>query len=456
MGGGGDIIATEDVNGIKFQRVKVALGSGTDGGNISATNPLPVGMSYFDADSTMLDAFGRLRVSMPEVLGFGSFEYGLNASFVETAVTGTGAVASLVNESSLSLSTGGAADGARAVAQTRIHHRYVPGRSQLIRFTGSFAAPAANVVQRSGYYNDRNGFFIEWDGLDLSFVRRSYTSGSVVDTKIPRASWSDPFDGTGPSGIDLDLEGGTTWLAWLDMEWLGVGRYRFGFASPANGSLLTAYVAAGTNFLSVPYIGTANLPVRYEIFNSGAAAATTTMKWICYSVDTEGGDERSIPVQLAVDSNAASKALPNGAFRPILAIRAATTGPNSVPNRAQLILRAASAIVTGGSSASFRILLNPTTLTQDGGAVSWGAAGSITEVARFVAAGDTVAGGTIIDSFDVGASNQAKGGGDSYLLRRLPLVYTELGSVQDTVVLVGAGLGGNTTAFASMSFQEVF
>jgi hypothetical protein len=47
---------------------------------------------------------------------------------------------------------------------------------------------------------------------------------------------------------------------------------------------------------------TANLPVRYEIENTGTAASAKTMKFICYSVDTEGGDEGEIPLQYPVDN----------------------------------------------------------------------------------------------------------------------------------------------------------
>ena len=42
-GTGGDVIATEDVGGIKFQKVKINLGvAGSDGGVVSNANPLPI------------------------------------------------------------------------------------------------------------------------------------------------------------------------------------------------------------------------------------------------------------------------------------------------------------------------------------------------------------------------------------------------------------------------------
>jgi len=42
-GGGGDIIATDDIGGVKFQRAKIALGAdGVNDGDVSASNPMPV------------------------------------------------------------------------------------------------------------------------------------------------------------------------------------------------------------------------------------------------------------------------------------------------------------------------------------------------------------------------------------------------------------------------------
>jgi hypothetical protein len=408
----------------------------------------------YGASSSTVDAFGRLRVSTPMALGFGATEYAVNTFKIESAVSGSGAVAALPNESSLSLTPGSGTSGHYAYAQTRVHHRYVPGRSQLIRFTGTFGTPTANVRQRAGYFNDRNGLFIQYDGTALSFVRRTYTSGSVVDTTIPRASWSDPMDGTGPSGINLDLT--KTWLCWIDLEWLGVGRYRFGFASPETGELLTCYGAAGANVLTVPYITTACLPVRYEIHNTGAASAIT-MKWICYSVDTEGGDEGDLPIQNAIDSGVTATALASGTYRPILAIRADTVGQGTtVPNRGQIIVKGISVANVGNNPINVQVRLNPGTLTQAGGAITWANAGAISESAAFTNASDTIDTGTLIDSFFVNATATAKGTGAQDLYMKVPLVYTQLGSVQDTLVISAAGLGGTSSAHASIVWAESY
>lgn len=451
-GAGGDTIASDDIGGVKYQRVKLIHGSdGVNAGDVALSNPLPV---MIPASSTARDAFGWLRVSSTNLRGFGNFEYGLNARLMESSVSGTGAVTNLVNESAVSLSTGGTASGAKAIAQSRTFYRYIPGRSQLIRCTGSLAALTTNVRQRVGYFSGRDGLFLEADGVDLYFVRRSYTSGAAVDVRIPRSQWYDPFDGSGPSGISLDFT--TTFLMWLDMEWLGVGRYRIGFASPETGELLVAYQAAGTNVLTVPYIRSASLPVRYEIENTGPAAATRVLKWICFSVDSEGGEDPNLSIQGSIDSGTTATALANGTFRPIIAMRAKTTGPNSVPNRGQIRLRASSVVNAGNFSILVRLIRNPTTLTQAGGAVTWADTGGLAETAAFTNAADTVSGGSVIDSYYVSSSATVNGTGGAEVFFQIPMVFTELTSVQDTVVVAAAGLGGTSSAYGNIVWQEIY
>lgn len=42
VGTGGDLIASDDIGGVKFQRNKITLGvDGVNGGDVSSTNPLP-------------------------------------------------------------------------------------------------------------------------------------------------------------------------------------------------------------------------------------------------------------------------------------------------------------------------------------------------------------------------------------------------------------------------------
>lgn len=60
-GAGGDIAATDDIDGVKFQRVKITLGAdGVNDGDVSEANPVPVAGSLsvdnFPAQTGLTDA----------------------------------------------------------------------------------------------------------------------------------------------------------------------------------------------------------------------------------------------------------------------------------------------------------------------------------------------------------------------------------------------------------------
>lgn len=57
VGTGGDVIADDDIGGVKFQRVKIALGAdGVNDGDVASGNPLPVSNNgTFAVQATCLD-----------------------------------------------------------------------------------------------------------------------------------------------------------------------------------------------------------------------------------------------------------------------------------------------------------------------------------------------------------------------------------------------------------------
>lgn len=58
-GTGGDVIASDDIGGVKFQRIKLIHGvDGTNSGDIASTNPLPVGQ-YFGTRSDTYTVTGN-------------------------------------------------------------------------------------------------------------------------------------------------------------------------------------------------------------------------------------------------------------------------------------------------------------------------------------------------------------------------------------------------------------
>ena len=224
----------------------------------------------------------------------------------------------------------GTANGDRAVRQTVRYFPYVPGKGQYIIATGILGAGKTNVKQYVMYGDDLNGLGFCLNGTTMSIITRTATSGSAVDTLTAQSSWNlDKLDGTGTSGLTLDITKSQIFA--IDFQWLGVGRVRFGI--DINGVMIYVHEMLNANNLSVIYMKTPTLPVRYEVINSGTSASTTTLEQVCSSVASEGG--YALPGQeFSVSSSATGISRRAVTTRvPILAIRLKSAFPTGKPNR---------------------------------------------------------------------------------------------------------------------------
>jgi hypothetical protein len=276
-------------------------------------------------------------VSAPKTFFNSDFEYDINPLWFVSSIVGTGSVAKTAGESSLTLSTGGTASGAGVAYQTTQYFRYEPGKGRFVVFSGLIGAATNNVRSRMGNFDSSNGVFFEMaDGLGASVNQRSNVSGSVVDTKVLQTNWSiDKFDGTGPSGVTLDFS--KTQLFWVDFQWMGTGHTRFGFF--VNGFAMACHEIYNDNVITSPYTNTACLPMRAEIFNTGIAASTTTMKWVCCSLVNEGSPEIAPSfIQFTADNGSTLVAVANGTLKPVLSIQPKLTFAGQV-NRVHILLK---------------------------------------------------------------------------------------------------------------------
>ena len=231
------------------------------------------------------DAFGRERVAMPFTLGDYTHIYGNNIDFFN--ITSPGAsVTAVENQAAVRLYIDGATSGMSAIHQTKTYHHYLPGKSQLILASFVYGDPIENVIKRTGYFDKENGIYLEQDGEGtLSFVIRSYVSGSVQENKVSRNNWNgDKVDGSGESGYNLDIT--KTQLLFIDFQWLGVGTVRCGFLN--KGKMILCNTFSNNNNLNTVYMSSANLPVRCEITNT-SISSPAKFEQICSTVMSEGG-----------------------------------------------------------------------------------------------------------------------------------------------------------------------
>lgn len=285
----------------------------------SDTQSLRVSLAGSAAGASAFDAFGRQRVSNPYTLFDTKNRYYDHQDF-STYVSG-GTVNYLPNESSHELIVGTSA-GNKAIRESKKIFPYQPGKSLLIMSSFKFSPAKVGLRQRVGYFNSSNGIFLESNGVESSFVERSSISGVPVDTKVSQADWNlDKMDGTGPSGIVLDVS--KTHIFWTDIEWLGVGSVRVGFV--INGKIIPCHIFHHANLFSSVYMTTANLPIRLEIENISETNSQSSMKQICSTVISEGGyDVKSEMFFTTIGGNITSemKTLPSaGTIYPLITIK---------------------------------------------------------------------------------------------------------------------------------------
>jgi len=250
--------------------------------SVGDTVPMPVSSS----DSPMIDAFGRIRISSPTTLFDSKQLYDSQPMYwddIEYDGAGTSSNHNPLRASTL-IGVSDSTFGSR-IRQTYRRFNYQPGKSQLGVFTFIFGSGQVGITRQVGLFDDDNGIFLEQQDGELSICIRSSVEGIPVTRVVKQSDWNqDKFNGLGPSKLKLDIT--KAQIAFIDFEWLGVGRVRFGFV--INGLIYDAHEFNHANNISSVYMSTPNLPIRYAIYNDGTGPAAT-LEHICCSVVSEGG-----------------------------------------------------------------------------------------------------------------------------------------------------------------------
>ena len=429
VGVGGDTIATDDIGGVKHQRVKLALGrDGVNDGDVSALNPMPI--------VSNMDAFYRMRVSNPATI-FDSKQIGDNQPLFwdDQEISGSGTSSAYnTNQASTTISVG-ATSGTRA-RQTFRHFNYQPGKSQLIIMTGVFGATATGITRRVGMFNENDGIFFEQSPSGMGVVVRSYATGSPVDTRIDQANWNiDVMDGSGASGITLDYT--KTLIYFMDFEWLGVGTIRYGVY--VNGLPYYVHAIHNSNINTVVYMSTPNLPLRYEISNDGTGGVASLVH-ICSTVITEGGRQNTGNERSLNRGTDVLTTLNNSNIYPLIGIRLKTTNLGAF-----IRLLDYSILCTSTSEYAFYVILNPTIV---GTALSWTGLTNASVEYTYGTNGTTLTGGTIITTGIASDTNQNRGG-----IKRITesdlVIGSNIAGTPDQIFLAVQRLTGTTETFYS-------
>jgi len=409
---------------------------------VSASQSIPV---TFTA-STNFDAFGRLRVSSPMTLFDSSHRYKDNNLWSTLSANG-GSVSFNASQGLMELNVTNTA-GASAIRETTKVFSYQPGKSLLVMNTFVMASSATNLRQRVGYFGEQNGIYFQLDDGNISMVKKSLVTGSIVESVVSRSNWNgDKLDGTGSSGIVLDIT--KAQILWTDIEWLGVGTVRVGFV--INGQFIVCHSFHHANIIDSTYITTASLPLRYEITNKGDIDTSRTLKQVCSTVISEGGYEmRGLQQAASIPITAPRSFEVAGTFYPIISIRLKTS-----PDRLDaIVILTALSVLGKGNGINYNWQVKASGVTTGG---SWVDAG-VDSAVQYNLTGTSYVGGRILASGFLNASNQGSPNLDilkealfKFQLERNNLTKTpfELTLVAATDTENGSGM------FASIDWEEI-
>jgi hypothetical protein len=407
------------------------------------------GYSIFNSEvsysnSPNIDAFGRLRVSNPFTLFDSSHRFADNGLW-STATATSGSATFNAAQGLVDLDVT-AASGSEVVRETTKIFSYQPGKSLLVLNTFVMSAAKTGLRQRVGYYGAANGYYLEQNDSTVSFVERSFVTGAVVNTPVAQASWNvDPLNGSGPSGITLDLT--KSQILFMDLEWLGVGTVRIGFV--INGNFYVCHKFHHANIIASTYITSASLPLRYEITNTSATSGASTLKQICSTVLSEGGYELvGLQQAIGVPINSPRTLGTAGTFYPIVSLRLKTARLDGI-----VILTALSAMPITTGNYNWQVVATGTTT---GG--TWTSAGTNSCVEyNITGTSFSTTGGRILASGFFNATNQGAGQVDilKEALFKFQLERNGLTSTPYELTLIIASDSASDTVVASLDWEEI-
>lgn len=405
-------------------------------------------MSYFSEikfkDSANFDAFSRLRVSQSHSLFDSQFTYNLQPLLFEQITNGTGATIThdTTNRNAL-MTFASTPTGGKAIMQSFEHFRYTSGKGQLILMTFNLNGGVANVIKFAGYSDGTEGMEFRLNGTTPQLCLLSTTD--VGNQIINQSSWNlDKFDGTGASGITLDVT--KSQILVIDFQALYVGRVRMGF--DIDGQIRYAHEFDNANTKINNYIKTANLPLRCGMTCTGTVS--TTMNFSCSTVIQENGAGSNEGYNFTAEGTVIAG---SGTRTHILSIQPKLTF-NSIINRVKFILEDFNLLVTGTNPVKWELVLGD----------------SITGTTTFLDVNPTYSGfqyntlGTtsgnpsiVIASGYVAASAQSRGQVNSTVPFKYPITLDSAGAVRSMgrLSLLVTGIGGTSSCIANINWKEI-
>jgi len=281
------------------------------------------GQAYvrFDEGPITFDAFGHAQFTHPEIKDVHSFVYG-DRGIERYGDVATGGTISVNAQSSELVFQTNTTSGSIAQRTTHQYYPYTPGVGSEIQISMKVGDTGkANVVRRWGFFDDDNGMFFEVSGSTLSAVLRSSATGTTVDEKVAQSFMNgDRLEDAGTDAFELDISKYN--LYFIDFQWLGVGKVRFGVFGPEGRIVMHTFVNPNTK--TVPYTQTGTLPLRAEQFNLDTAGSTSELGWVCGAIISQAIDFSGTYKGKVFSTLSDSKAV-SGSLVPLVVVQPSAT-----------------------------------------------------------------------------------------------------------------------------------
>lgn len=391
-------------------------------------------------NSFATDAFGRFRVSATGQRLDGEFIYGTQDDYFD-ATTNNGTVTHNVNPRDLTLSVSAAANGDFAKIES-YPVPYTPGNSQLIDITGVLDLAAIG-------------------GGTCEIFVRTKVSGSVVETTYAQSTWD-------------RLTTGVDWtkshIFTMDFQSLKVGTIRFGLVQ--NGVPVIVKQVNNDNTRNTGYWQLANAPAYWHLYSDGTdsymevgygndanaigfrykitANASATMKAICCTVKSEGGEALyEMPGLPRAADNGTTARTVSTTLLPLISIRPKSTF-NSLEN---MILALPKAFSINTNNPVHYHLIHDGTLTN----ASWADVDTNDSMMEYDVSATAISGGHKVASGYIGSGTAAasKAGAAGGLLGKTLMWYRQ-NAVSGILSLCAIrNSGSDATCYAGLEWEEL-
>lgn len=380
----------------------------------------------------------RLKTSPYQTVFFNTFQYGKETDIWDEQVTAGGAAVYNADASNITMSVGSTA-GDKVVRQTRSVMRYIPGRTSTLSFAIRLEAPVEGVRRRFGIFDDNNGAYFEDNGGVYSYVIRSKTSGSVVETRVLRDDWNgDKLDGSGYSQHIADAT--KQQMINIEYEWYGAGQVKFSWV--IDGESITTHTFSHANTINKVWCTTPFLPIRVELENVTGAAGTHYLYQGSNSLISEGNPEKlGILVSQATGVAGRTMAVAN-TYYPILSIRLKSNQLTGI-----ILPRSLQVATNDNTNVFWRLIRNPT-LTG----ASWQAHGDPDSFMEYDLSATAMTGGrNVLNGFTIAGGASLINIDDKAALQ---LGRGSMGTVSDIYTLACASPNTNKAALAVLNWIE--